>query len=200
MMEENVRPRILYALLLAAFASAVPAQLPVPNGATVVETSPGRGVATSTTVASARIVAMDLASRRLDVQLTDGSVVGLVAGPEVRRLAELHPGDVVNVAYVESLVLQLRKNGGPEVARTENADMKRASASAPPGAIAQSQVAVVADVLAVDEASGTVTLRGPQRVVSLRIKDPAQLALVKAGDQVEATYTEAVAVTIDPAR
>jgi hypothetical protein len=36
--------------------------------------------------------------------------------------------------------------------------------------------------------------------MALRIRDPKQLALVKPGDQVQATYTEAVAVSIDTVR
>ena len=39
----------------------------------------------------------------------------------------------------------------------------------------------------------------PKQTVDLRIKDPNQLKLVKVGDQVEATYTEALAVSVEPA-
>jgi hypothetical protein len=43
-------------------------------------------------------------------------------------------------------------------------------------------------------------LRGPKRTVDLRVRDPKQIKLVKVGDQVEATYTEAVAVSVEPAK
>jgi Cu/Ag efflux protein CusF len=45
----------------------------------------------------------------------------------------------------------------------------------------------------------TVTLRGPKQTVTLKVRDPKQLKLVKAGDQVEATYTEAAAISVEPA-
>lgn len=196
----NVRSKLILPLLLAFAAAVAFAQFPTPNENTVVETGPGRGVASTTRLVSVMVVAVDLATRNLTVRRADGTVTGITVGREVRNLEQLRPGDVVNVAYVESLVLQLRKNGGPDVKRTETADLQQAPRGALPGAVAQQQTVVVADVLAVDSAAGTVTLRGPQQTVSLRIRDPAQLALIRVGDQVEATYTEAVAVAVDPAR
>jgi hypothetical protein len=58
---------------------------------------------------------------------------------------------------------------------------------------------VVADVVAVDAAKQSVRLRGPQRTVDLKVKDPEQFKLIKVGDQVEATFTEAVAISVEPA-
>jgi hypothetical protein len=68
-----------------------------------------------------------------------------------------------------------------------------------PAAGAARQVHVVADVIAVDPKSQVVTLRGPSRVVELKVRDPKQFKLVKVGDQVEATFTEALAVSVEPA-
>jgi hypothetical protein len=46
----------------------------------------------------------------------------------------------------------------------------------------------------------TVTLKGPKgNYVDLQLQDPKQLARVKKGDQVEAVFTEAVALTVEPA-
>jgi len=44
-----------------------------------------------------------------------------------------------------------------------------------------------------------VTLKGPQRTVELKVRDPEQFKLIKKGDQVQATYTEAVAIAVTPA-
>ncbi|HET9022929.1 MAG TPA: hypothetical protein VFN64_00035 [Burkholderiaceae bacterium] len=38
-----------------------------------------------------------------------------------------------------------------------------------------------------------------ERTVDLKVKDPKQFALIKVGDQVEATFTEAVALAVEPA-
>ena len=50
-----------------------------------------------------------------------------------------------------------------------------------------------------DPLTQTVRLRGPTRAVDLRVHDPEQFKLVAVGDQVEATYTEAVAISVEPA-
>ena len=61
------------------------------------------------------------------------------------------------------------------------------------------QVTVVADVVAVNEQTKVVTLKGPQRTVELKVRDPEQLKLIKKGDQVEATFTEAMAIAVTAA-
>jgi hypothetical protein len=43
-----------------------------------------------------------------------------------------------------------------------------------------------------------VTLKGPKQTVDLKLNDPEQFKLVKVGDQVEATYAEALAVAVQP--
>jgi len=60
-------------------------------------------------------------------------------------------------------------------------------------------VTIVADVIAVDPAKQSVTLRGPQRTVSLAVSDPEQFKRIAVGDQVEATYTQALAIAVEPA-
>ena len=67
-----------------------------------------------------------------------------------------------------------------------------------PAAGGSHQIHVVADVIAVDAATQTVTLRGPTRVVQLQVQDPEQFKRVSVDNQVEATYTEAVAISVQP--
>ena len=43
-----------------------------------------------------------------------------------------------------------------------------------------------------------VTLRGVDHTVDLRIPDESQFKLIKVGDQVRATYTDAVAISMQP--
>ena len=53
-------------------------------------------------------------------------------------------------------------------------------------------------MIAIDQKTHMVTLRGPKQEVDLYVADPAQLKLIKVGDQIEAEYTEAVAITVEP--
>jgi hypothetical protein len=63
------------------------------------------------------------------------------------------------------------------------------------------EVTILADVVAVDPAKKIISLRGPQgNVVDLPVQNPDHFKVVQKGDQVEAVYTEAVAVAIVPAK
>jgi len=65
---------------------------------------------------------------------------------------------------------------------------------------AASTVTVRGTVDAVDKEKKTVTLKGPKgRTVTLDVKDPAKLDVIKVGDPVVATYTEAVAFKVQKA-
>ncbi|TMH34275.1 MAG: hypothetical protein E6H66_10275 [Betaproteobacteria bacterium] len=108
-------------------------------------------------------------------------------------------GDQVNAEYVEALTLELKKGGGQKVERTEQAGAMGAKAGALPAGAMGRQITVVADVVSVDPAKKTVTLRGPKRTVELVVRDPEQLKRVAKGDQVEATYTQALAIAVEPA-
>ena len=103
-------------------------------------------------------------------------------------------------ASAQPLTLELKKGGNA----IRSSSSMAASAAAPAGAVAGGavgqQVTILADVVAVDTKGGFVTLRGPKgNIVDLVVPDPGQLKLVKKGDQVEAVYTEAVAITVEPA-
>jgi hypothetical protein len=60
-------------------------------------------------------------------------------------------------------------------------------------------VKVTPDVVAVDPSTQTVTLKGPKQTVDLKVRDPAQFKLINVGDQVEADYSEALAIAVEPA-
>jgi hypothetical protein len=68
----------------------------------------------------------------------------------------------------------------------------------PAGAVGR-QVTIVADVVDVNPAKQSITLRGPKRTVEMLVSDPAQFKLIAKGDQVEAKYTQAVAIIVEPA-
>ena len=86
------------------------------------------------------------------------------------------------------------------VSRSEKAGAASAKPGENPAAGAGRQVTIVADVVAVDPAKQIVTLKGPQRTVDLRIPDPEQFKRIAKGDQVEAKYTQAVALTVEAAK
>ena len=186
---------LIAALIVAATASFnVSAQ----SSGTVVDRQPGRvGIAQAVDV-TATISAIDAAKREITLKGPDGKETTMVAGPEVKNYSQLKVGDKVDIQYVEALVLELKKGGGLPVARTEKESMTTAKPGETPGAKGSRKVTVVGDVIALDAATQTVTLKGPQRTADLKVRDKKQFDLISKGDQIEATYTEALAVAVKP--
>ena len=84
------------------------------------------------------------------------------------------------------------------VARSDQGGVLEAKPGQKPGGVAGRQVTIVADVVDVNPAKQSITLRGPKRTVEVVVPDPAQFKLVAKGDQVEATYTQALAIVVEP--
>jgi Cu/Ag efflux protein CusF len=179
----------------ALAASPVLAQ----TGAVVAGKGPGAAAIAQTVKATATITAIDAATRAVTLKGPKGNEVVVTAGPEVKNFAQMKVGDQVDVEYVESLALELKKGGGAPVAATAKAGAAAAKPGERPAGMIGQQVTVVADVIDVNAETQVVTLKGPKRTVELKVRDPEQFKLVKKGDQVQATYTEAVAIAVTPA-
>ena len=188
------------ALCAAAALPAVAQTQPSAAGAAVIASAPGKAAIGSVVTASAAVTAIDAATRTVSLKGPKGNAFDITAGHEVRNFDQIKVGDLLVVKYAEALTLELKKGGGADRSRTESTDAARTAPGAAPGATAGRQVTVVADVTAVDAKTQTITLRGPQRTVDLRVPDKKQFEGVKVGDQVEARYTEAVAVSMQPAK
>jgi hypothetical protein len=192
-----MRIAILVAAVLSAAALAGPAASQTKDAVAV--TAPGAAGVAQTIEVSATITAIDKASRTVTLKGPKGDEVKVVAGPEVKNFGQLKVGDVVQLKYLESLVLELKKGGGMAVAKTEKSAVAGAKPGEKPAGVGGRQVKVVGDVTKVDSATQTVTVKGPKRTVDLKVRDPEQFKLIAVGDQIEATYTEALAVAVTPA-
>jgi len=194
----SMHPRFLHATALAAAIALSGAAL-AQTTTTMAGSAPGAvGVAQSVDVA-ATITAIDAATRAVTLKGPQGRELSVVAGPEVKNFAQLKVGDTVNIKYAEALTLELRKGGGKPVAWTEREGAAGAKPGSMPAGVVGRQITVVGDVIAVDAAAKIVTVKGPKRTVELKVRDPEQLKLIAKGDQIEATFTEAVAIAVTPA-
>jgi Cu/Ag efflux protein CusF len=96
--------------------------------------------------------------------------------------------------------VDLKKGAVGAARHSESTEVNRAPPGGQPGATVASKVTILADVIAVNHKDRVITLRGPRgRMVDLKVQDPEQLKRVKPGDQVEAVYTEALAIAVEPA-
>ncbi len=180
--------------IAVAIAGPAAAQTAVMAGS-----APGKAGVAQTVKLTATITAIDKATRDVTLKGPQGNEVTVTAGPDVKNFDKMNVGDQVDVQYIEAVTLELKKGGGQPVARTEQAGAKGAKPGEQPAGIVGRQVTIVADVIAVDPAKQIVTLRGPQRTVNVTVSDPEQFKRIAKGDQVEATYTQALAMAIQPA-
>jgi hypothetical protein len=192
--------KILHVSVLA-FLTSIPALLPAQPTASSgsVITAPGTATAVSTVKTTATVVGIVPGTRTVSLKRPDGQVVDIRVGDEVRNFDRIKMGDTVTVDYTEALSLELKKGGTGKPDLTESEEVTRAPVGAQPRGAVGRKVSVLADVVAVNGKDQVVTLRGPQgHVVELKVPDPEQLKRIKKGDQVQAVYTEALAVAVTP--
>lgn len=194
--KSTVAPALIAAMAMAGTAVAQPAS----GTGAVIASEPGRAAALRTVELSARVVGIEKASRTLTLLGERGNVVEVVAGDEVRNFDQIKVGDSVVARYAEALTLELKKTRVAAGEATMSEELGRAKAGERPAVAGMRTVTAIADVVAVDPAASTISLKGPQgNVVKLDVRNPDQFKVVKVGDQVEVTYTEAIALSVEPA-
>ena len=195
----KLKHSILPALVLTALSLPTLAQQ-APTEATVIASEPGKAAIVRTVEVSARVVAIDKTTRTVTLKGPQGNTVDVIAGDEVRNFDRIKVGNLVVARYIDSLFLELKKTKAGIREGTEQEAVARAEPGQLPAAAVGRQVVILADVVAVDPKKSTITLRGPKgNVVTLPVQNPDQFKVVKKGDQVEATYTQAVALSVEAA-
>jgi hypothetical protein len=189
--------KAVLSLMLVAAVSAVPA-VHAQTAQGVVATGPGVAGAAKTVDITATITAIDPATRSVTLKGPKGNEKTIVAGPEVKNFAQLKVGDQVDITYVESLVLELKKGSTAAPSITEKAGGARAPAGGTPGGMVGRQITIVGEVLETNAATQTVVVRGPKQTVEMQVQDAEQFKRIAKGDRIEATYTEAVAAVVKP--
>ena len=188
---------VLTLALAAAFSQVALAQAQAPQATMLAASAPGKAAMAGTVKVSALVVAIDSATRIVTLKGANGKIVDVTVPPEAKKFDDIRVGDTVTVEYARALTLELKPAGG-----VRSSSSQSASAPAPAGAVAggavAKQVVIMANVTAVNTKEGYVTLRGPKgNSMDLAVPDPKQLKMVKVGDQVEAVYTEAMAITVE---
>jgi hypothetical protein len=184
----------------AVSMSAQAQQKPTAEAAGVVASAPGRGTIAEAVEVTASVQAIDKAKRLVTLKGPAGDVFVVHAGPEVKNFDRIQVGDLVAARYVQALTLQLKKGSGALREKVEGGDVASAKPGEAPAVVGGHKVTVIADVIAVDAKKQTVRLRGPERTVDLKVPNAEQFKLVKVGDQVEATFVEAMALSVEPAK
>jgi hypothetical protein len=165
----------------------------------------GTAMAQSKTISSemrtetATVEAIEAASRTITLKKPDGTVVSVVAGPEVTRFAEIKVGQKVTARYYENIVVRLKAPGESDVVSGTRGVTP--SEQVLPGGTKAKQLTITATITAIDVNTPSITFTGPNgwRYTS-RVQDKEALAKVKAGDKVDITWTEAMLVSVEPGK
>jgi hypothetical protein len=147
----------------------------------------------------ARVVAIDQKKRLVTLTDDSGGAATFQADAAVKNFSQVRVGDELVGSLAESLVLELREPTAEE--RAAGPSILEVLATAEPGSKPAGEfvreIRAVLIIDAIDKKAGTATLRGPAgNSRTIRARDPRNLDLVKVGDPVVATYTEALRLEV----
>ncbi|TWI01833.1 hypothetical protein IP90_02393 [Luteimonas cucumeris] len=148
------------------------------------------------------ITRIDKADRVVVIRGSEGNEIEFQADADMRNFDQLEVGDKVSLDYTSAVAVDIQPAGSAEVGTTIQEGASMAAAGARPGASTNQTVTIVAEVMGVDTAANTVTVKGPRgNVVTLDVaRDDLRqrLTTLKVGDKLRATFTEAIAVNVRP--
>jgi Cu/Ag efflux protein CusF len=149
--------------------------------------------------ATATIKAIDQATRSITLRTEKGDEDTFTVGADVTRFNQLKVGDTIRATYHESLVFQVRKPGAP--APSADAAIGGGRIKDKPGGALGTQLTASVTVKAVDVNVPSITVvTADGRTLTRKIAEKKNLEGVKAGDQIDITYTQGLVVAAEPAK
>jgi hypothetical protein len=154
--------------------------------------------------ASATVEAIDPATRRVRLMGADGRARIVQAGAGVRNFEQVRVGDRVVVRFTEAIGAEVVAPTSAVGSTQPTVSAERSVAGARPGASEAISLKGVVKVVSVDAEKGVVEFVGVDGAMRrVRVVDPRAQAFVrglKSGDAVQITFTEAIALSVEPAR
>lgn len=161
-----------------------------------VEGVPG-GVMVNTVDISARVTAIDTATRKVTLLGPDGDTVTVKAGPEAVNFDQIRVGDLVKATVTEELVVYLDEAGASPPDGSA-AMVALAPKGAQPGGLVAGTTQITALVTDIDANRRTATLQfddGSSKTFPVR--DDIDLSQRKVGEKVVFMITEMIALSVE---
>lgn len=147
---------------------------------------------------TAKVSAIDHATRRVALITNDGETVEFEAGSNVRNLDQVNVGDTVRAQYFESIVYEVRRPGEAVPGVRVAEERGTAPVGEMPAAAVARAVTITATVAGIDMNAPSVKLRmADGSVRTLPVRDANRLRAVAVGDLVEFTFTQAVGIEVE---
>lgn len=153
---------------------------------------------------TATVEAVNHENRSLVLRGENDARTLVMAGPNVRNFDQIGAGDRIVVSYREAIAAEVKPKGeGVEGVKQATA-RARAPEGNRPGIGSGSLIATTVEVQSVDTSFDTVTFTRQDGITrTVAVEDPKAQAFIRElrrGDEVEVTYSEAVAVNLRPAQ
>ena len=156
------------------------------------EMAVGDSVTVTTTVQS-----VDLETREIELKDANGKMLTMHVPKNIKNLDKVKVGDTITTTYAVAIAVEILKPGETPAPITSSA-MKQGGGQV----VGATEHSAVLKVDSVDLAANTVTVTGPKgNQETLKVKRPEvqeRLKTLKPGDEVQVTYTEAMAIKVTP--
>jgi len=150
--------------------------------------------------ATATVEKIDVAKRLVTLRNANGQLIELQVDESVKNLPQVKKGDRVIAKYYESLAYEVNKPGAATPGTAGAEQVATATPGSKPGKVAARQIEITTIIEAIDKKTSMVTLKGADgKLTPVKVKDPSKLDRVRVGDLVTITFSQAVAVAVEPA-
>lgn len=150
----------------------------------------------------ATVKEIDQATRHVVLETPDGNTHAFTVGKEARNLPQVKVGDEVIVQYQEALAVEVTETD-PTKPLPQPTEAMAADRSAPgekPEGVMARTVTLNGIVEAIDLKKKTATIKGSGgNTVEVKMEHPERWEKVKVGDTITAKYSEALAISVQPA-
>jgi hypothetical protein len=181
------------AIITGAASAATSLHAQAPQQDSVQDEPAGQRRESRIITAAAEVSGIDKENRIVTLKTEQGQTFDVKAGPNV-SLDRVRKGDPVNAQYYEEVAVELQPSAKGTPPSMTQRTVER-------GGVSAVQTTITAQVLSVDTVNDVVVVRAPRGTHTLYVQDPAiqaQLSKIKARDNVTVTYTQAVALALEP--
>lgn len=150
---------------------------------------------------SATVAAVNPATRTIDLITAEGETIRMTATPEMRNFDQIEVGDIATLEMQGSIQVQLASPGAPAEPQTF-AVFGRAPEGARPGAFAGMVTTATVRFVSYNPATFEAALILPDGDAVTVPVEPGMRAFAAArtaGDRIDVTMTDAIAMFVDPA-
>jgi hypothetical protein len=144
------------------------------------------------------VTALDVPNRLVTVRDASGDTTTFYVDESNKAFPQAQVGDQVRVRFTESVAYKLVAPGSAPGMKVEETTSRPQDGRA--AGQSRSQVTATVRIESVQQRGSVVTFTGPRGRRTVQISDPAlkeYAAKLRPGDNVEVTYSEAVAVSLE---